>query len=290
MADQCSESSFNVVGLVKRRQQPAYSACHRQPPLHYHFGRGLVSSPNDLGRNGRLPSHPELLDYLAAELMAANWQFKPLHRQILLSRVYQQSCESKSQEAGTSVDPENELLWHFPKRRLTAEEIRDSMLMMAGQIDFTVGGPSIMLPVDKALIDELYKPSQWQVASNPAEHARRSVYLIAKRNLRLPFMEVFDQPTLQASCARRESSTHAPQALELLNGQISNTLAASLAERLIRETGNDRDAMIQAAFRLVTGRLPSSKEQRIAKDFLTRSSLNEFALAMFNLNSFLYVR
>src|SRR6185369_10298621 len=108
----------------------------------------------------------------------------------------------------------------------------------------TIGGPSIMIPVDADLVKLLYKPSQWAVTEDKSEHDRRSVYLIAKRNLRLPFMEVFDQPALQGSCPRRESSTHAPQALELLNGPLANDLAHSLAVRLEREAGTDRAKQI----------------------------------------------
>jgi hypothetical protein len=149
------------------------------------------------------------------------------------------------------------------------------------------GGPSIMVPVDQELINLLYKPSQWVVAKDPSEHNRRSVYLIAKRNLRLPFMEVFDAPDMQISCARRESSTHAPQALELLNGDLSNRLAETFAKRLEAEPTPAR--RVDLAYRLTTGKSPSLKERQIALAFLQQQPLREFALAMFNLNKFLYV-
>jgi hypothetical protein len=134
----------------------------------------------------------------------------------------------------------------------------------------------------------LYKPSQWAVTPDPAEHNRRSVYLLAKRNLRLPFMEAFDAPDLQISCARRESSTHAPQALELLNGDLSNRLAESLAGRLDREATTPAK-QADLAYRLVAGRLPTMKEKQLAIQFLKNQPLREFALAVMNLNSFLYV-
>ena len=117
-----------------------------------------------------------------------------------------------------------------------------------------------MTPVDKELVQLLYKPSQWEVASDPSEHNRRSIYLIAKRNLRLPFMETFDQPALQTSCGRRESSTHAPQALEMLNGRLANDLAGAFADRLVKEVGEDQDRMVTRAYQLCSG--PIADEER----------------------------
>jgi hypothetical protein len=127
------------------------------------------------------------------------------------------------------------------------------------------------------------------VTENPVEHDRRSIYLIAKRNLRLPFMEVFDAPDLQISCARREASTHAPQALELLNGDFTNRMADALAERLQREAGASHLKQIDLAYRLATGRAPKPAESKAAQAFLRKQPLREFALAMLNLNAFLYV-
>src|SRR5207253_4946286 len=124
------------------------------------------------------------------------------------------------------------------------------------------GGPSVVLPVDRDLVELLYKPQQWAVTPDAVEHRRRSVYLLAKRNLRLPFMEVFDQPDTQTSCARRESSTHAPQALELLNGRLANELAEAFAQRLAREAGADHDRQIELAYALAAGRPPTSQAHR----------------------------
>ncbi len=254
-----------------------------------HFGRGIVATPNDFGLNGKQPSHPELLDFLAEHLVRSGWQAKSLHRLILLSSTYQQSSQPKSPKDGLAIDPENAMLWRFPLRRLSAEEIRDSMLVVSGQMNFAVGGTSIVLPVDKQLVAQLYKPSQWEITENNGERMRRSVYLLAKRNLRLPFMEVFDQPTLQTSCFVRQQSTHAPQALEMLNGEIANQMADAFADRLNREAG-DVDSRVELAFELSAGRLPTDAERTLAKAFFNNGSTREFALALFNLNSFLYVR
>ncbi len=256
----------------------------------YHFGRGIAPSPNDLGRNGRPPSNIELMDHLAWELIRHSWQLKPIHRMIVLSSVYRQSSSSSMEPTYQKSDPENSLLWKFQRRRLSGEEIRDSMLFACGELYSEIGGPSIMLPVAPELVQQLYKPSQWQVTESPAQHMRRSIYLIAKRNLRLPFLEAFDQPTQQTSCAQRETSTHAPQALELLNGRIANELADRFSARILRLAPQDREKQIEVAFRWTTGRLPSGDERAIARRFLDEGSHREFALAMFNINAFLYVR
>ncbi len=255
-----------------------------------YFGQGIVDTPNDFGAMGGRPSHPALLDFLANELVESGWSTKHVHRLILTSSAYRQASHNPAQEErGMQQDASNRLLWRGPHRRLGAEEVRDAMLAAAGELNLAYGGKSVMLPVEDALVDLLYDPTQWRVPADQAQHRRRSIYLIAKRNLRLPFMEVFDQPALLTSCARRESSTHAPQSLELLNGPISNELAARFAARLDREAGRDLDSIVDQAYLLVAGRPPTEDEALIARNFLADNSLREFALAMFNLNSFLYL-
>ena len=147
----------------------------------------------------------------------------------------------------------------------------------------------MIVPIDPDLVQALYKPSQWAVTKDPAEHNRRSVYLFVKRNLHLPMMEVFDAPDAQVSCPRRESSTHAPQALELMNGQFANRQAEAFAARLAAEAGDDPARQAELAYRLAAGRAPSAKEMQVAIEFLKTQPLREFALAIFNLNAFLYV-
>jgi hypothetical protein len=255
----------------------------------YHFGRGIVETANDFGVHGSAPSHPELLDGLANAFLANGRQLKPLHRMILLSNTYRQESRNPEAMAGQHKDPEDRLLWHFPRRRLEAEEVRDAMLAVAGQLNRKAGGPSVVVPVDSDLVGLLYDPAQWVVTRDASEHDRRSVYLIAKRNLRLPFAEVFDQPDRQTSCPRRESTTHALQALEMLNGRTSNELAAAFAHRLEQEAGPDHARQVELAYRLAAGRAPTEREKALALGFLAVQSLKEFALAVFNLNAFLYV-
>jgi hypothetical protein len=275
----------------------------------YQFGQGIVATPNDFGVNGASPSHPELLDYLANELVAGGWSGKRIQRMIVTSSTYRQTSQildfgfpildSGDQQLASNpkskiqnpklIDPNNRLLSHFPRRRLAAEELRDTMLAVSGRLNERFGGESVMPPVKKELVDLLYDPAQWQVTPDKREHDRRSIYLVAKRNLRLPFMEVFDQPDLQTSCARRQASTHAPQALEMLNGEAAADLAAAFAERLRAETGVDQAKTIERAFQLATGRSPTPAEQKLATEFLKDQPLEEFALAILNLNAVLYV-
>jgi hypothetical protein len=254
----------------------------------YHFGRGLVATPNDFGRMGERPTHPELLDYLANEFVRSGFSIKHVQRLILLSNTFQQAS-SPIDAAAAQKDPENKLLWRFNRRRLEAEEIRDAMLAAAGNLNLETGGPSVIVPIDKELVQALYKPAQWAVTSDQREHHRRSVYLMAKRNLRLPFLEVFDAPDTQVSCPRRESSTHPPQALELLNGRLSNQQADVLAARLLTEAPGNKARQIDRAYRLVAGRAATAREKQLALEFLETQPLREFTLAMFNLNAFLYV-
>ena len=257
-----------------------------------HFGFGLVKSANDFGVRGERPSHPELLDWLAATLVENGWRLKPLHRLIVLSSTYQQAAarSADAREQQQETDPENRLLWRFNRRRLSAEELRDAMLAVSGRLNEKAGGKSVIVPVDPALVRLLYKPAQWEVSEDPREHDRRSIYLIAKRNLRLPFFESLDAPALSTSCPRRETSTHSPQALELLNGELSNALAQAFARRLEKETAGESDRIVERAFRLALGRPPTPDEQARSLEFLEDQPLTEFALALFNLNGCLYVR
>lgn len=255
----------------------------------YHFGQGLVRTANDFGANGDKPSHPRLLDFLANEFVHRGWEMKQIHRMLVSSRVFRQSSRVSQTQESRRLDPDNRWLARYPRRRLQAEELRDAMLSVSGRLHHVGGGPSVIAEVDQELIELLYKPTQWAVSKYPGDQARRSIYLIAKRNLRLPFMEVFDQPDLQTSCARREASTHAPQVLEMLNGRLTNTLAESFASRIVAEVGSSPAQQVHCAFLLAIGREPDTDEQRAAERFLSQGSLKEFAVAMFNLNGFIYV-
>ncbi len=259
----------------------------------YHFGRGIVATPNDFGRIGAPPTHRDLLDYLANEFVAGGFSVKKMHRLILLSNTYQQASappnDPEFKTLALKKDPENKFYGRFNRQRLEAEQLRDAMLAVAGTLNPKQGGASVMIPIDQGLVNMLYKPSQWSPAKDATEFNRRSVYLIAKRNLRLPFMEVFDAPDTLVSCARRESSTHAPQALELLNGTIANEQAEALAKRLEKEAGTNLRKQIDLGYWLVSGRPAKPAEIQAAIAFLKIQPKREFAMALLNLNSFLYV-
>ena len=259
----------------------------------YHFGRGIVATSNDFGRMGARPSNQALLDYLANHFVDGGWKMKPIHRMILLSNAWKQSSESPIEKLGMEKDADDDLVWKFARRRLEAEEIRDSMLFVSGRLNVKTGGPSVMVPIDQDLVKMLKRPQYWVATKDKSEYDRRTLYMIYKRNLQLPFMGVFDAPDMQLSCSRREQSTHAPQALELLNGQTSNDLAQAFAARIAeeRQTVPER---IDRAWRLATGRPATVKEKLLATKYLAEKPddpvrLKELVLDVFNLNAFLYV-
>jgi hypothetical protein len=259
----------------------------------FHFGRGIVSTPNDFGLMGARPANRDLLDWLASRFIEGGWKLKSLHRMILLSSAYQQSDISPIEKEAAEKDSQDSLLWKFDHRRLEAEEIRDAMLAVSARLNLKVGGPSFMVPIDPDLVLSLKRPQYWVPTRDKSEYDRRTLYMIYKRNLRLPFVEVFDAPDTLLSCARREQSTHAPQALELLNGQTSNELAGAFAQRLLTERATAAER-VDYAWRLAAGRAPTAAEKSLALKFLADAPDNparvkEFALAMFNLNAFLYV-
>jgi len=259
----------------------------------FHFGRGLVFTANDFGRMGTPPSNRDLLDYLGNQFVAGGWKLKPIHKMILMSNAYRQSSISPIEKIAMKKDANNDLLWKFSHRRLEAEELRDSMLAISGRLNPKSGGPSVLVPIEPELVKMLKRPQYWVTTRDKSEHDRRTMYMIYKRNLRLPFLEVFDAPDILLSCARREQSTHAPQGLELLNGKTSNDLAAAFAQRLLKERKTTAER-IDYAWRLATSRRPTPAEKAMSLKFLgdkpeDPENLKEFALAVFNFNTFLYV-
>ena len=223
---------------------------------HYHFGQGIVRTPSDFGLMGESPTHPQLLDWLASEFVRQGWSLKQLHRLMMLSETYQQA--SSFREDAAKADPFNRLLWRFPPRRLEGEVIRDSMLSVSGRLNNGVGGPSVYpaLPVGAA------EPrGGWDVPERRHEQDRRSVYVFVRRNSRYPMLESFDMPDTHESCARRVSTTTAPQALALLNSEHTLGWARGLASRVLEEAGADRNGQIEAAYELAYSRAPDAWEQ-----------------------------
>jgi uncharacterized protein DUF1553/uncharacterized protein DUF1549 len=237
---------------------------------HYHFGRGIVATPNDFGRNGKQPTHPQLLDWLATEFVAGGWSLKKMHELIVLSNTYQQSSSEDPGKA--KIDPENSLFWRMNRQRLDAEAIRDSVLAAAGTITEQTGGPSIRVPLEPEVYDTIFTEAEpdnlWPVHPDPRQHTRRSIYLIRKRNVRLPLLVAFDSPDLMSSCGARSVSVHALQALTLMNSAFMLQQSQALAQRLLKEANGDERSMIVKLYQLALGRRPSQVETRITRSFL----------------------
>ncbi|MFO0938201.1 MAG: DUF1549 and DUF1553 domain-containing protein [Gemmataceae bacterium] len=250
------------------------------------FGMGIVATPADFGVSGERPSHPELLDWLAADFMKQGWSLKTLVRSIVLSAAYQQS--SQGSEAARVKDPDNRLLSHMARKRLDGESIRDAILCVSAQLNLKTGGPGIYpeLPAEM-------KTGQWKPSADVAERNRRSIYVVVKRNIRYPFFALFDSPDRVESCSRRFQTTTAPQALALLNDSLVIGYARQFANRIIKEAGSDRDKQIDLAFMLSLGRTPDTEERALIDKRIPPSKGNEFLIdlchSLFNLNEFLYV-
>ena len=237
----------------------------------YHFGRGLVATASDFGVGGAEPSHPELLNWLACELMDHGWSTKHIHRLIVQSAVYRQ--QRKYDEANAAIDPNNQLLWTWPRRRLEAEAIRDSVLVATGELDRSIGGISV--PPERE-----------------EQKLRRTIYLFQQRSAMPSVMEMFDGPGGIASCSRRAVSTVALQPLFLLNSEFMARRATSLAER-VSEAASDVDSQIDQAFLRTLSRRPAAEERLLAKEILEDSDgpapLTRLCLALLNLNEFVYI-
>jgi hypothetical protein len=249
----------------------------------HHFGRGIVPTASDFGVRGEPPSHPELLDFLATELVAGGWRLKHIHRLILLSETYQQSTIASAE--AREKDPDNRLFSRMNRQRLEGEAVRDTLLAVSGQLNSTACGPGVVL-TELTAASGGARPVA--VTADPREHQRRSVYLFNRRNLRHPFLEAFDLPDSNLSCPKRERSTTAPQALALLNASDATKAAKALAERLMSEAKTD-DERIDRAYRLTLGRSPTAGEMERAKKFLSESPLSELCRALFSVNEFVYL-
>jgi len=253
----------------------------------HHFGRGLVETSSDFGLRGERPSHPELLDWLAGELVdpadGRAWSLKRLHKLMLLSATYRQSTQASTD--ARSRDKENRLYSRMNRLRLEGEAVRDALLFASGKLNLKAGGPGVVLPEASAAAGGS-RPVP--VTTDASEYTRRSVYLFTRRNLRLPFLQAFDLPDSNLSCPKREKSTTAPQALSLLNSPEVQSAAAAMSKRLQADAATEAER-IDRAYRLALGRPPSERERERAVAFLKDSSLQELCRALFNSNEFVYL-
>ena len=251
---------------------------------HFHFGQGLVSTPNDFGVSGARPSHPELLDWLAAKFVGSGWSVKALHRLIVSSATYRQS--SKANERAMMLDADNALLWRFPSRRLEAEAVRDAVLAVSGQLNGVIGGPSFRP------FDTLKFPANAYVPTDKIgpDYNRRTVYRMNVNSGKEPLLDAFDCPDPSVRTPRRGVTTTPLQALGLMNNSFVQRQAGHLAERALKESDNNMPRAIRAAYRLVLGRAPTKEEARRALTAAKDRSLTNVCWALLNSTEFVYVR
>jgi uncharacterized protein DUF1549/uncharacterized protein DUF1553 len=261
---------------------------------HYHFGQGLVGTPSDFGIMGERPANKELLDYLTASFVEGGWSIKKMHRAIMLSNTYQQS--TKYDAAAAKADPQDKLLWRYNRHRLEGESIRDSMLEVGGRLNLKMGGPGVFPPLPPGVVTR----GGWKKESDPSEGERRSVYVFVRRNTRYPMFEVFDMPDTHESCARRNTTITAPQALELLNNDLVVEWSRAMAARVMNDSGLTPEAEIDRAWKLAYSRLPSAEERASALKFVARqmaildkpsraAAMADLCHMLLNSNEFVYV-
>jgi hypothetical protein len=263
----------------------------------HHFGRGLVPTPNDFGRLGEMPTHPELLDYLARTFIERGWSIKAMHRLLMTSEAYQMSSAGTQDSLGK--DPENLLFWRFPMRRLTAEELRDSILSVSGTLLPQMYGPPVHPPLPRAVLETQSVPGRNWPVETEQDAARRSIYVHVKRSLSVPLLADHDQAPTDTPCAVRFVSTVSTQALGLLNSEFMENQSRLFAERLRKETGDDAKAQIRRGLQLVLQRPPRDEEVALCLKTCERlkselnlsdnTALQRFALIALNLNEFIYL-
>ena len=312
-ADAKGETSGHRLAFARwltRHDHPLTARVYVNSVWQHHFGRGIVETPDNFGRQGKPPTHPALLDWLAVEFMGQGWSLKKLHRLIMTSTAYRQSSEwSAEQSPGATRDPENRLLWRMNLRRLEAEILRDAILAASGKLDRHMGGPPAEGPL---LADGLKKfGSFFDEASQerPAESVgmwRRSVYVLARRYFPLAFLETFDAPILQTNCNRRVNSVSPLQSLTLMNDDFVLENARAFADRVNSlSPGRPVQDTIQTAYLLALSRQPSEAELQMARSHLDRqeelylksnasdeqarrAALQSFCHLLFLTNEFLY--
>ncbi len=233
----------------------------------HHFGRGLVATPNDFGRGGQPPTHPELLDWLAAELIESGWSLKHLHRLILQSNTWRMSSRTTN-ELAQQADPDNWLFWRQHARRLEAEAIRDSVLSAAGQLNLAAGGRGFFPRLEGEVVAGQSKPGFGWESSARSERSRRSVYGFLKRGLRDPFMEAFDYGNTDAPLGKRPTTTVAPQSMILLNSRFMLDQARALAHRVAVAAGDEPATQVRVLFERLFARQPSNRESSLALEYL----------------------
>lgn len=286
----------------------------------HHFGRPIVGTPNDFGVLGDRPTHPELLDWLAGELVNRDWSLKEMHRLLLQSASYRQASRPIDDSWGRAVDldPDNHLFSRMNRKRLEGEAIRDAMLALSEQLNRKQGGPGTRPPLPPEVAATLLK-KQWETSEDESDHYRRSIYLFTRRNLRFPMFDVFDRPAANASCGQRNVSTTAPQSLTLLNSDFSLQSARHMAGAILESGVSDYAGWVRQCYERAFTRPENRMELESGIAFFQNqvallksenrdpatlatplgstanidpykgSALTDYCLAMFNLNEMIYL-
>ena len=266
----------------------------------WHFGRGLVETPENFGARGLAPSHPELLEWLASRFIESGWSTKSLHREILLSKAFRQGTLATPR--AQAVDPENRLLWGYPARRLESEAVRDAMLAAAGALDKQMGGP----PIDFTRTSDGQSFIPTDEMRDTDSRSRRSVYLRDRRSEPITFLQTFDRAGMEPNCIRRSPAAVVSQSLAMLNGRFANAVAERFADRVATEASASDD-QIRIAWLIACNRLPAESEVTLFNAFLisqaaryrdggadasaaTTSALIDFCQVLLASNEFLYLR
>ena len=251
----------------------------------HHFGRGLVDTPNDFGRMGKLPTHPELLDWLALEFRDNGQSFKKLHRLIVTSKTYQQS--SAHDASNSTIDSDNRFLWRMNRRRLGAEEIRDTMLAVSGKLDTKMGGPGYYLfALERPEHSPHYQYHKFD-PDDPASH-RRAIYRFIVRSQPDPYMTTLDCADSSQSTPQRNETLTSLQALSLLNNGFSLTMSKHFASRLSTEASSPPE-QVTRAFQLISGRSPTQSELTELTAYAEKHGMANLCRVLFNLSEFVYV-
>jgi hypothetical protein len=271
---------------ITSRDNPLFARVIVNRLWHYHLGVGLVDTPNDFGFNGGRPSHPELLDYLASELIARGFSLKQMHRLIVTSATYRQS--SRHNDAAMQIDAGNRLLWRKSPARLEAETLRDTVLAVSGKLNLAMGGPGFQdfkRTIAVGHITNLFEP----IEQAGDEFYRRTLYRTLARSGRNGLLDALDCPDPSATAPARQVTNTPLQALALLNNALILRMADEFAKRLDREARDNVEAQVDRAYRVALGRAPDAREAEMARQAVTAHGLSVLTRALFNSSEFLFV-
>ncbi|MFT5470901.1 MAG: mono/diheme cytochrome c family protein [Verrucomicrobiales bacterium] len=288
---------LTLANWIASPENPLTSRVMANRIWQHHFGRGIVPSSSDFGKLGEDPANQQLLDWLASEFVAQGWSLKKMHRLIMTSEAYQRSSAPNS--AGSAQDPTNTKFWRFDMRRLTAEEVRDSLLALSGKLNPKIGGEWVCIPLPQEVLTTQSRPgANWPIKNNDEQY-RRSVYVHVKRSLRVPILIDFDQAETDSHCAVRFATTVPTQALGMLNSKFVNDQAAIFADRCQTEGGDSLESQVRFGLGLALQREPAEAEVteslKLIERLKTEAKLDDelamdrFALLALNLNAFMYL-